>query len=47
MLHWEILLPTNQGISIGHLGKRRRARVNNHFKSEFDSEGRDEKRIEE
>jgi hypothetical protein len=47
MLHWEILLPTDRGIPIGHLEKRRRARVNNHFKSEFDSEGRDEKRIEE
>jgi hypothetical protein len=47
MLHWEILFPTDRGIPIGHLEKRRRARVNNHFKSEFDSEDRDEKWIEE
>jgi hypothetical protein len=43
MLHWEILSLTDQGIPIGHLEKRRRARVNNHFESEFKSEDRDEK----
>jgi hypothetical protein len=43
MLHWEILSLTDQGIPIGHLEKRRRARVNNYFESEFKSESRDEK----
>jgi hypothetical protein len=40
-------LPIDQGISKGHLEKRRRARVNNHFKLEFKSESKDEKWIEE
>jgi hypothetical protein len=31
MLHWEILSLTDRGIPIGHLEKRGRARVNNHF----------------
>jgi hypothetical protein len=43
MLHWEILSLTDQGIPIGHLEKRMRARVNNHFESEFKAKGRDEK----
>jgi hypothetical protein len=47
MLHWEILLLTDRGIPIGHLEKRRRARVNKHFKSEFKSKSKDEKWIEE
>jgi hypothetical protein len=47
MLHWEILLQIDRGIPIGHLEKRKRARVNNHFKAEFKSESRDEKQIEE
>jgi hypothetical protein len=47
MLHWEILLLTDRGIPIGHLEKRRGVRVNNHFKSEFKSESKDEKWIEE
>jgi hypothetical protein len=36
-------LLTYCGIPKGHLEKRRRARVNNHFKSKFKSESRDEK----
>jgi hypothetical protein len=47
MLHWEILLLTDRGIPIGHLEKKMRARVNNHFKTEFKSKSRDEKWIEE
>jgi hypothetical protein len=47
MLHWEILLLIDRRIPIGHLEKRRRARVSNHFKLEFKSESRDEKWIEE
>jgi hypothetical protein len=47
MPHWEILLLIDRGIPIGHLEKRRRARVNNYFKSEFKLESRDEKQIEE
>jgi hypothetical protein len=43
MLLWEILSLTDRGIPIGHLEKRRRARVNNHFESEFKFESRDEK----
>jgi hypothetical protein len=42
MLHWEILSLTDQGIPVD-LEKRRRARVNNHFESEFKLENRDEK----
>jgi hypothetical protein len=43
MLHWEIILLIDRGIPIGHLEKRRRAGVNNHFESEFKSKSRDEK----
>jgi hypothetical protein len=38
MLHWEILSMADRGIPIGHLEKRRRAGVNNHFDVEFKSE---------
>jgi hypothetical protein len=47
MLHWETLLPTDGGIPIDHLEKGRRARANNHFKSGFKSESKDEKQLEE
>jgi hypothetical protein len=43
MLYWEILPLIDRGIPIGHLEKRRRARVNNHFELEFKSESKDEK----
>jgi hypothetical protein len=43
MLHREILSLTDGGIPIGHLEKRRRTRVNNHFESELKLESRDEK----
>jgi hypothetical protein len=43
MLHWEIPSLIDQGVPIDHLEKRSRARVNNHFESEFKLESRDEK----
>jgi hypothetical protein len=43
MLHREILFLIDRGVPIRHLEKRRRARVNNHFESEFKLESRDEK----
>jgi hypothetical protein len=43
MLHWVILSLTDQGIPIGNLEKRRRARVNNYFESEFKLESGDAK----
>jgi hypothetical protein len=46
MLHREILSLIDHGIPIGHLEKRRSARVNNHFESEFKLKSRGE-RIEE
>jgi hypothetical protein len=43
MLHREILSLIDRGIPIGHLEKRRRARVNNHFESEFKLKSRYDK----
>jgi hypothetical protein len=43
MLHWEILSLTDRRVLLDHLEKRRRARVNNHFESEFKLESRGEK----